>query len=159
MHDCLRGALKELQKDVTYLSRSVADNQSTNPLSSSFFSRIKDINELEGRVAGRFKVIWSVFKAHSSAEDEFIWPALKNKLSRQKGSNNAVVAEEPNNVTGVVRRNKEAEKVVQNPIGKVEASLSESPTAPSRGGAKVNLTDSIHQEEYEEDHEEEEVME
>jgi zinc finger-like protein len=34
---------------------------------------------LERRVAGRFTVIWSVFRAHSSAEDEFIWPALKAK--------------------------------------------------------------------------------
>ena len=27
-------------------------------------------------------MIWSVFRAHSSAEDEFIWPALRSKLGR-----------------------------------------------------------------------------
>jgi hypothetical protein len=37
------------------------------------------ISDLERRVAGRFTVIWSVFRAHSAAEDEFIWPALKAK--------------------------------------------------------------------------------
>lgn len=43
------------------------------------------VGELERRVAGRFKVIWSVFRAHSSAEDEFIWPALRMKTQGRVG--------------------------------------------------------------------------
>ena len=66
LHDCLRGALKALENDVTALSQAVrlqSDQQQV----------------LERCVSGRFKVIWSVVRAHSSAEDEFIWPALQSK--------------------------------------------------------------------------------
>ena len=62
LHDCLRGALRSLESDVAELTKGGSQLQ-----------------ELERRVAGRFKVIWSVFRAHSSAEDEFIWPALQSK--------------------------------------------------------------------------------
>jgi hypothetical protein len=68
LHDCLRGALKALENDV-------------NILSQTFFEggRKGEVTDLERRVAGRVKVIWSVFRAHSSAEDEFIWPTLQSK--------------------------------------------------------------------------------
>ena len=46
----------------------------------------KVAGELERQVAGRFQVIWSVFRAHSAAEDEFIWPALQRKTTRMMGS-------------------------------------------------------------------------
>ena len=76
LHDCLRGALKALEKDVTGLLDLVVEGK-----------KLQDLKKLEGRVAGRFKVIWSVFRAHSSAEDEFIWPALQSKTEgRVKGS-------------------------------------------------------------------------
>ena len=74
LHDCLRGALKALESDVVQLSQSLQGG-----------SR-QASNDLERRVAGRFKVIWSVFRAHSAAEDEFIWPALKTKTGRHLGS-------------------------------------------------------------------------
>ena len=70
LHDCLRGALKALETDVEKLSQSIV--KSEGPQSDH-------LEDLERRVAGRFKVIWSVFRAHSSAEDEFIWPALQRK--------------------------------------------------------------------------------
>jgi len=73
LHDCLRGALKALQEDVSQLNQSVMTGSQV-------------AGELERRVAGRFKVIWSVFRAHSTAEDEFIWPALQSKTSRKIGS-------------------------------------------------------------------------
>ena len=73
LHDCLRGALKALQEDVSQLNQSVLTGNQV-------------AGELERRVAGRFKVIWSVFRAHSAAEDEFIWPALQSKTSRTIGS-------------------------------------------------------------------------
>lgn len=37
------------------------------------------IAELERRVARRFKVIWSVFRACLAADDEFNWPAFRDK--------------------------------------------------------------------------------
>lgn len=120
LHDCLRGALRALERDVTELSRTVNTSSSSSasvllPNSSSellvesssssgaSLGRVPldpgggrndsdaerhgwpqtdaqdRITELERRVAGRFKVIWSVFRAHSAAEDEFIWPALRDK--------------------------------------------------------------------------------
>jgi Zinc-ribbon/CHY zinc finger/Ring finger domain len=68
LHDCLRGALRALERDVETLHQTFLKGVETSVL-----------NELECRVNGRFKVIWSVFRAHSSAEDEFIWPALQLK--------------------------------------------------------------------------------
>jgi len=75
LHDCLRGALKALDHDVSQLSQSLKQGR-----------RDSNVNDLERRVAGRFKVIWSVFRAHSTAEDEFIWPALQSKTGRHLGS-------------------------------------------------------------------------
>jgi len=76
LHDCLRGALKTLEADVNALATEVQKG-----------GRDEQVADLERRVAGRFKVIWSVFRAHSSAEDEFIWPALQSKtLGRIRGS-------------------------------------------------------------------------
>eukprot|EP00586_Coscinodiscus_wailesii_P018565 CAMPEP_0172500862 /NCGR_PEP_ID=MMETSP1066-20121228/143954_1 /TAXON_ID=671091 /ORGANISM="Coscinodiscus wailesii, Strain CCMP2513" /LENGTH=368 /DNA_ID=CAMNT_0013275343 /DNA_START=30 /DNA_END=1133 /DNA_ORIENTATION=+ len=71
LHDCLRGALRDLENDVTLLSKNACD---------SLHDDIGNLREHERRVDARFKVIWSVFRAHSAAEDEFIWPALKEKL-------------------------------------------------------------------------------
>ena len=76
LHDCLRGALRELQKDVTALSQSILQQNGND----------NSVANLERRVAGRFKVIWSVFRAHSAAEDEFIWPALRSKTGGRAGS-------------------------------------------------------------------------
>ena len=71
LHDCLRGALKALETDVRNLEQAIHSTSS------------QALAELERRVAGRFKVIWSVFRAHSQAEDEFIWPALQKKTQGQ----------------------------------------------------------------------------
>jgi len=82
LHDCFRGALSALEADVSELCKEISiaaggdDEAFVVSSSSDEESRILD---LERRVAGRFTVIWSVFRAHSSAEDEFIWPALKAK--------------------------------------------------------------------------------
>jgi|AntRauTorckE5430_2_1112549.scaffolds.fasta_scaffold05721_2 hypothetical protein len=43
-------------------------------------------SDLSTSVASRFHLIWSVFQAHSGAEDEFIWPALKKKIESTKRS-------------------------------------------------------------------------
>jgi len=75
LHDCLRGALKALQNDIDLLRLSVDRGNNKSKIS-----------DLERQVTGRFKVIWSVFQAHSSAEDEFIWPALQSKTGQCLGS-------------------------------------------------------------------------
>lgn len=90
LHDCLRGAIGDLQKDVTELSQEFASASSSissssgnyfeNSLTCNNINNRKRVEDLERRVASRFQVIWSVFKAHSAAEDEFIWPALRQKM-------------------------------------------------------------------------------
>ena len=85
LHDCLRGALRALQRDVNELSQSVLQGN----------HKPEDVADLERRVAGRFKVIWSVFRAHSAAEDEFIWPALRSKTGTMMGSPQHAPAESP----------------------------------------------------------------
>ncbi|KAL3939299.1 MAG: hypothetical protein SGBAC_005959 [Bacillariaceae sp.] len=68
LHDCLRGELNALEKGVFEVSQSLLDTGNQQILV-----------KLEKEVTSRFKIIWSVFKAHSSAEDEFIWPTLRSK--------------------------------------------------------------------------------
>jgi len=98
LHDCLRGALNALEKDLTELSKMVLSTSSSgnssishdangNSITTSvdesqrlqFQQQHQSISKLESRATARFQVIWSVFRAHSAAEDEFIWPALRLK--------------------------------------------------------------------------------
>ena len=69
LHDCLRNALSSLQSDVLSLQTTF---QKSPPPSEAFA-------EAQRQAEARFKVIWSVFQAHSKAEDEYIWPKLKEK--------------------------------------------------------------------------------
>lgn len=103
LHDCFRGALRNLEVDVSELCCEITaadaaaggprhgeDNNNGNikqnnnniknkSINANLGNNVERITDLERRVAGRFTVIWSVFRAHSAAEDEFIWPALKAK--------------------------------------------------------------------------------
>jgi Zinc-ribbon/CHY zinc finger/Ring finger domain len=135
LHDCLRGALNALEADVNTLAGVAARNTdcgivaNVNFLSYPQHSRI---THLERLVASRFKVIWSVFTSHSQAEDEFIWPALKEKT---KGD----VASSPNNSPKYAPTNREVSKD-STPNGSVPQDIN------------------LEQEEYEEDHADEERM-
>lgn len=89
---------------------------------------IEKANDLSNNVASRFHLIWSVFQAHSGAEDEFIWPALKMKIESKKRSGNGATCP-----TSPQRQ---------------------SSTIPVHCGCESHL----EQESYEEDHEMEETM-
>ena len=69
LHECLRGALKALVEDVDQL-QTLTD--------ASEFCQEK-VKTFQTKVSNRFETIWSVFRAHSSAEDEYIWPTLRSK--------------------------------------------------------------------------------
>ena len=176
LHDCLRGALKSLQEDVTALTQqiiqdfAISTNNSSNRSinnstqdgetrrirSSQIKGEIKDDEQnaakpqtnqdwrdLERSVAGRFKVIWSVFRAHSSAEDEFIWPALRSKMEPQTSSTVSNTCPLPAQTQSSARPGNNSDK--NSPIN-----------TPSSGcGATTN---GLVQEEYEEDHADEERM-
>jgi len=96
LHDCLRGALNALEKDLTDISSMVlstgssgSDSTDARGISTTISldksqrlllqQQYQSISELESKATARFQVIWSVFRAHSAAEDEFIWPALRLK--------------------------------------------------------------------------------
>jgi len=76
--------LGDLQKDVTDLSEEFSTSGTKKPSSTtaststsalcqnSGLMKEKRVEDLERQIAGRFQVIWSIFKAHSAAEDEFI---------------------------------------------------------------------------------------
>ena len=72
LHDCLRNALSSLQSDVLNLQTTF---QTKPPPSTEFSSA-------QRQAEARFKVIWSVFQAHSKAEDNYIWPKLKEKQEK-----------------------------------------------------------------------------
>lgn len=158
LHDCLRGALKALEADVNALTGVVAVNINNNNINNSgqqqtTIGTLDDaatehsmVADLERRVAGRFKVIWSVFKSHSQAEDEFIWPALKVKTQGE-------IASSP--------KNSPKHAPGQNNNAKDESAA---PSVDDNNNdnlmGQLNQDDNVHleQEEYEEDHADEERM-
>lgn len=103
LHDCLRGALHRIQTDLDSLvataavindqpesseeQTTVTESADTGDKSPKF--EIQKANTLSNSVASRFHLIWSVFQAHSGAEDEFIWPALKMKIESKKRSSSS----------------------------------------------------------------------
>ena len=97
LHDCFRGALNALEIDLVALGKMVLRPHSNSTSTSNeigeasnaesidelhrqqLHQQHQSITELESKATARFQVIWSVFRAHSAAEDEFIWPALRLK--------------------------------------------------------------------------------
>ena len=105
--------------------------------------------DLERRVAGRFTVIWSVFRAHSAAEDEFIWPALKAKQ---------VSLPEAHSPPRDEMLNVQVQQVVQvQPVGEAEEIVQQQQQQQRERAASITVHH-IEQEEYEEDHADEERM-
>jgi zinc finger-like protein len=162
LHDCLRNALYQIQTDVNSLVVAASfigtdkGNNSNNSNNNSDGSNsteveqkdgttntktpekmkfdIKLASELSNSVASRFHLIWSVFQAHSGAEDEFIWPALKMKMESKKT---------PSSTTTLTRT--------------TSASTTSSATTTT-SNPKCGCESFLEQEEYEEDHAYEETM-
>lgn len=138
LHDCLRGALKALESDVNELVGVVVKGNVNKQV----------VADLERRVASRFKVIWSVFRAHSAAEDEFIWPALQSKTQ------------------GLIRGSPEYQAGEPSDSGSghpTTGTASNTGTGTGAAGktppSKDKMEDGVvEQEEYEEDHADEERM-
>lgn len=141
LHDCFRGALRALEIDVAELCVEISSIHTT---AEEQFHKIID---LERRVAGRFTVIWSVFRAHSAAEDEFIWPALKAKqvsLPTADGTSSPRLEDpEPMPQQEQIPQQNDAEAPI---IRQRERNNS------------ITTVHKIEQEEYEEDHADEERM-
>lgn len=147
LHDCLRGALQQINRDVDSLvaaatfiddeGRELEIKRSGDALSSPSSFDINVASELSNSVASRFHLIWSVFQAHSGAEDEFIWPALKMKIESKKKTRSD-----------------------GNTSDSTAASISSSSVKKdtSGGGKKCGCESFLEQEAYEEDHAEEETM-
>lgn len=174
LHDCFRGALRALELDVTELCKEIStdssDATSSSPsstarTSSAVAAHLASIEgtkysdkiiDLERRVAGRFTVIWSVFRAHSAAEDEFIWPALKAKQVSLPAS----PCHSPRG-DGVINDSSNAEDLQivhqrQGPAAGAEGDEEEAP--PEQRERQNSIVHHIEQEEYEEDHADEERM-
>jgi hypothetical protein len=67
LHDCLRTSLQALLREVECF-RHCAERKTAT---------LSELRILSRKIYGRFQIIWSVFQAHSSAEDEFLWPAVE----------------------------------------------------------------------------------
>jgi iron-sulfur cluster repair protein YtfE (RIC family) len=143
LHDCLRGALKALESDVSELAGVVVKGNVNKQV----------VADLERRVASRFKVIWSVFRAHSAAEDEFIWPALQSKTQGLIRGSPEYQAGEPSDSgsghpTGI-----------NTGTGAAAAGAGAGAGAAKTPPSKEKMEDGVvEQEEYEEDHADEERM-
>lgn len=83
LHDCFRGAIRSLQEDVGALRRATVDDKDSYE-NCDQRQQQQLLKLIEKKITGRFQVIWSVFQAHSAAEDEFIWPALLSKLDKDE---------------------------------------------------------------------------
>ncbi|CAM9778753.1 unnamed protein product [Chrysoparadoxa australica] len=75
-HECLRGELLNLQKNVHLLRRQVEEQ---SIIIGSDESENTSETGLALEVQSQFNLLWAVFQSHSTAEDEVIWPALKQK--------------------------------------------------------------------------------
>lgn len=167
LHDCFRGALTNLEHDVNELCREISAASDATELDSVGNSTGDCVDskliDLERRVAGRFTVIWTVFRAHSAAEDEFIWPALKAKQVSVEGTCGCDCASSLT-ATLTTQNNYSAMNAPNEFQGGevVEAVVAEDPE--NRGDHQPrerSLSMSMHrieQEEYEEDHADEERM-
>ena len=176
LHDCLRGALKALETDVNQLAARVGQHNPTQCSSHQHQQHHQqqhhqeareqeeetDVADLERRVAGRFKVIWSVFRAHSSAEDEFIWPALQRKT---KGRITGSPQYQPNSYDHANDDDDDAKDAKENQnqptnTATTTATPTTTTTDPSNSHTDAHAMPEsmIEQEEYEEDHAFEESM-
>ncbi|KAL3925683.1 MAG: hypothetical protein SGILL_000239 [Bacillariaceae sp.] len=182
LHDCLRGALHALEKDLIDLSQNILntdeavgasnDNAGGNDQQQQLQQqpehqqqqRLKQflaLSELESRATARFQVIWSVFRAHSAAEDEFIWPALRLKT---QGLIQGCCGSSNNDPTSVDLHGTGSGSVPA-PSPQPDSN-SNSDADQCCGGAKPNCKkeydscedELVEQEEYEEDHADEERM-
>ena len=106
-------------------------------------------------LAGRFTVIWSVFRAHSAAEDEYIWPALKAKqVALPEGAAcdcNCASSSEPQPAAA----NNDNNEPQPQPAA---AQNNDNNEQERRERAQSLTVHKIEQEEYEEDHADEERM-
>ncbi|KAL7545336.1 hypothetical protein ACHAWF_008691 [Thalassiosira exigua] len=167
LHDCFRGALQNLEVDVSELCREVAAACGRDGGGAE--GRVAD---LERRVAGRFTVIWSVFRAHSAAEDEFIWPALKAKQVAlpDAGCNYNCASSAPSALAVQPQPQRPSENdlnILQQGEGEREVAEAAAVVALQgdddgehlqRERAQSVTVHRIEQEEYEEDHADEERM-
>ena len=168
LHDCLRGAVKALEEDVNSLSQCVLarrnNNNNNNDNNNNGTGREQQqqpsaqssqlLETLERKIAGRFKVIWSVFRAHSSAEDEFIWPALQAKtLGRIKHHHSHPQATSPKYRPGT--NGQEHGGSLTPTSGARKGGDAMTSSAQQQSGEEDNH---IEQSEYEEDHASEEIM-
>mmetsp|Transcript_1220 Transcript_1220/g.1908 ORF Transcript_1220/g.1908 Transcript_1220/m.1908 type:complete len:716 (-) Transcript_1220:66-2213(-) len=92
-HECLRRELQSLINNVILLRKQAAEIERNSNVSN------EEHFELELQVISQFQIFWAVFQSHSTAEDEFIWPALKDKASKtintfSKGINIAHIFDE-----------------------------------------------------------------
>jgi hypothetical protein len=149
LHDCFRGALTNLEHDVSELCREISAAVDGADVDNTITDDSADnrISDLERRVAGRFTVIWTVFRAHSAAEDEFIWPALKAKQVSVEGCGCDCASNVQGREDGVAAA--------------VAVAAGQEHPGDQQPPRERSLSVSVHrieQEEYEEDHADEERM-
>jgi len=166
LHDCFRGALTNLEHDVSELCREISvdvDNNADSTNGVDGGGADSRISDLERRVAGRFTVIWTVFRAHSAAEDEFIWPALKAKQVSVEGtcgcdcasSLTGTLTPQSNNSSGNNAPGNELQDGEDVVVAVAAVAAGEQPARERSLSISVHR---IEQEEYEEDHADEERM-
>mmetsp|Transcript_53999 Transcript_53999/g.61475 ORF Transcript_53999/g.61475 Transcript_53999/m.61475 type:complete len:846 (+) Transcript_53999:196-2733(+) len=170
LHDCLRGALAALEKDLTELSQIVLSPNSNYEPSSDIPEKAEEqqlqqqhhkmLSELESRATARFQVIWSVFRAHSAAEDEFIWPALRLKTQGLvKGSPCGSPCHQPNTDNYQQQQTTTGSSCADDSTFTVMNNNKITHNCTSNGyESSCDDDDIVEQEEYEEDHADEERM-
>lgn len=75
-------ALQHFPGDVSVASPLTEATQSGTP---SAVALPREHLQLEVQVQSQFQLLWAVFQSHSTAEDEVIWPALKEKARSSGG--------------------------------------------------------------------------
>jgi len=88
LHDCIRGELNTLLDRVKRLRHGVATRDPNSLIESKAHA------DLELQIRSQFQLLLAVFKAHSTAEDETIWPALRLKTESMQAGGDAIEEQE-----------------------------------------------------------------
>lgn len=72
-------------EEASSLAGDLGDGSGVGAAQNTAVALPREHLKLEVQVQSQFQLLWAVFQSHSTAEDEVIWPALKEKARSSGG--------------------------------------------------------------------------
>jgi hypothetical protein len=106
-------------------------------------------------VISQFQLLWAVFQSHSTAEDEMIWPALKDKAASRES---AIAAAAAAAVAAAAGSESPAAGVTQNGVTGSAAAAAAAAAADSSSVQAGGMSMVLNEHEYTEEHSQENAL-